>query len=897
MSNVINISDKKELSVITTHTNADFDALGSMLAAQKIYPGSVVIFPGSQENNLRNFFISSMVYLFNMADVVSLEISKITQLIIVDTGQSIRIGKLAKALENKNIDIHIYDHHPDENHDIKADFKVNIRTGATVSILTEIIQKKNIKISPDEATIMCLGIYEDTGSFSYASTTDRDFMAAAFLLAKGANVNTITNLISREITPHQVSILNDLLNATFTYDINGVEIALSVIAREHYEPDFAFLVQKVMKMQNLNALFCICRMGNKIIIVARSRVPEVDVGAILSEIGGGGGHNFAASATIRDETLVQVEQRLFEIIYQRVKIRKQAKDILSSPAISVRPGIIFQEASAVLTRYNISSLLVTEKKDGKDILLGIISRKVVEKALHHGLSDISISEYMDRDINSVSPYANIDEIQEKIIENKQRILPVIDKGLLTGVISRTDLLKFLSQNLVKKTPEAASTQAILQTKKTRDINRLMKERLTNKILDILLTIGQIAKDIGYNVYVVGGFVRDLFLNRGNEDIDVVVEGDGILFAKRLAKRVSGRAHFHERFRTAVVTFPNEFKVDIATARIEYYKYPAALPDVETSSIKLDLFRRDFTINTLAIQLSVDKFGTLIDFFSAQRDIKDKTISVIHNLSFVEDPTRVFRAVRFEQRFGFTIGKITASLIENSVKMEFVKHLAGPRIFNEFRLILKEENPVPAIIRLNDFNLLKVIHHSLTLTKNFISLMNSIKKVLDWFDLLFVDEPCEKWMVYFLGILSSLDEEQIIEVVKNFDMPPKHSKIFCKDLKTANETLQWLQRNTFAIVNSTLYKKLYELKTELILYMMGATEKEYVKKAISQYYTGLRHIKLFIKGSDLLKIGLTPGPLFKRVLSAVLDAKLNDRIHTKEEELEFVKKYIEPKKIL
>ena len=173
-------------------------------------------------------------------------------------------------------------------------------------------------------------------------------------------------------------------------------------------------------------------------------------------------------------------------------------------------------------------------------------------------------------------------------------------------------------------------------------------------------IGKTAEDFNYNAYVIGGFVRDLFLYRSNEDIDVVIEGDGIAFARQFSKEMGTRVHTHEKFGTAVVIFPDGFKIDVASARMEYYKFPAALPTVEMSSLKLDLFRRDFTINTLAIELNPEKFGKLLDFFSAQKDIKDKVLRVLHNLSFVEDPTRVFRALRFEQRFGFTIGKLTAA---------------------------------------------------------------------------------------------------------------------------------------------------------------------------------------------------------------------------------------------
>jgi tRNA nucleotidyltransferase (CCA-adding enzyme) len=263
---------------ITTHVNADFDALASMLAAQKLYPEALVVFPGSQEKNLKNFFINSMAYLFNMAEIGDIDFAEVSRLVLVDTRQPGRIGKLAKLLKRKDIDIHTYDHHPATDKDIKGDFEVHRLSGANVTLLTEIIAQKKIEISADEATIMCLGIYEDTGSFTFPSTTGQDFKAAAFLLSKGANLNVVSDLIARELSPEQVSLLNDLIQSAARYNVNGIEVVVTSVTTEKYMPDFAFLVQKMVKMENLDALFAIGRMENKIYVVARSRTGDVDVG-------------------------------------------------------------------------------------------------------------------------------------------------------------------------------------------------------------------------------------------------------------------------------------------------------------------------------------------------------------------------------------------------------------------------------------------------------------------------------------------------------------------------------------------------------------------------------------------------------------------------------------------
>jgi len=883
------IYTNKKITVITTHINADFDAVASMLAAQKLYPGSVVVFPGSHEKSLRNFFISSMVYLFNMVDINDIDFSKIKRLVIVDTKQPSRIGKLASLVNRPDMEIHIYDHHPSKADDIKPDYEISRPTGSTVTILTEILRKKGIDISADEATIMCLGIYEDTGSFTFSSTVEKDFIAAGFLLSKGANLNTISNLISREISPQQIALLNDMLQSATHYEIKGVDVVVSAISTEQYVSDFAFLVQKMFKMENLNALFVIARMGSKIHIIARSRVPEADVGAILIPLGGGG-HAFAASANIKNMTLAQTQEKLMDALSKKIKPTKLAKDLMSSPPITIKPDVSCKDAGSLLTRYNINAVLVTERTDGKDKLTGFISRQIIGKALYHMLKDVPVREYMTTEFASVGPDADIPEIQEKIILNKQRILPVIDKGRIRGVITRTDLLNFLVSRDQEKTGELPPRLDETSQARTRDIAGLMKERLSERIINILKTIGIAATQSGYGVYVVGGFVRDLFLSRKNEDIDIVIEGDGIDFAKNYATMTGAHVHCHEKFGTAVIKFPDGFKVDVASARLEYYKFPAALPTVEMSSIKLDLFRRDFTINTLAIAIDPDRFGMLIDFFSAQRDIKEKVIRILHNLSFVEDPTRAFRAIRFEQRFDFSIGKLTSGLIKNAVKMDFFKQLSGFRVFNELRQILEEENPTPAIIRLSDYDLLAVIHPSIKLDNRLVSMLNSVKKVLSWHDLLFLEESYMKWVVYFMVLIRLCNKKTSEMICGRFEIQPRYRKYFCKGRFKADSCIAWLEKN-LQINNSTLYRQLSGFKTELILYMMATTKEEEAKKLISHYFIQLRRIKTLVSGDDLKKMGLEPGPIYGEILQAVLDAKLNGQLKTKKDELVLVHNYV------
>jgi tRNA nucleotidyltransferase (CCA-adding enzyme) len=873
----------QDLTVITTHVNADFDAFASMLAAQKLYPEALVVFPGSQEKNLRDFFVKSMVYLYNIVRIKDIDLNAVKRLILVDTRQASRIGKFASIVHRPELEIHIYDHHPAMPDDLSGSIEVVQMTGATISILTKILSDKEIPITPEEATIMALGLYEDTGSFTFISTTEDDYLAAAYLLSKGTNLNVVADIIIREMTPEQVRLLNDMIEGVTHHTVNGIDVAFTSVSSETYIGDFAFLVHKLKDMQHLEVIFALASMENRVYIVARSRLPEVDVGEIAM-VFGGGGHPSAASATVRGQTLIQVEDKLLGLLNQFIKPKRSARDLMSSPAIHVEPEVTLKEANQRLTRYNVNVLIVLQS----DELLGMISRQVIEKGLHHKLEDVPVREYMTTDIDTVRPDAALSEIQEKIIGNKQRLLPVVENGRAVGVITRTDLLNTLVSERARIPEFEVDRKEWEAGVRKRRVTKFLKERLPKEIIELLKVVGSVADSLDYNAYAVGGFVRDIFLYEQNLDIDVVIEGDGIEFAKALAASLEGRARAHEAFKTAVVVLPNGQKIDVATARLEYYKSPAALPTVETGSIKLDLYRRDFTINTLAIKLNPDGFGTVIDFFGAQQDLKRRVIRVLHNLSFVEDPTRVFRAIRFEQRFGFRIGKLTSGLIENAVRMDFFRDLGGRRLFSELRQILDEDKPIMALSRINQFNLLKVIHPKIVYNASLEALLYSVEKVLTWHKLLFLEEPCQGWMVYLLALMRSFDQEGAEGLCQRLQLTPRYRKVLITEKAKAEEFLKWMgPLQTFK--NSDLHRKLRPFHTETLLYIMASAIRESIKQAISNYITRLRSVTTLLDGRYLKEIGVKPGPVYRKILESLLDARLNGEVSTLLDEVEFVRK--------
>lgn len=875
------------MDVITTHVNADFDCLGAMVAAKKLYPDALMVFSGSQEKSMRDFFLKTTGYALNFTRLKDLDLNTVTRLILVDCQHSSRIGRFSEIINKTGLIIYIYDHHPDAHSDIQLAGGDIRECGSSTTILTRILMEKGLSVNSTEATLMMLGIHEDTGNLLFPSTTGDDYIAAAWLLEHGANLNTVADFITQELTSEQISLLNDLLKSLKTTAYNGVDISIASTSVDYYIGDIAVLAHMLRDMENLDALFLVIGMGSRVYIVARSRLPEVDVGEILREFGGGG-HAYAASATIKELTLIQVLAKLQETLLAKVNPKVVAGDIMSSPVKTISSDVTIAEARELLTRYNVNAMPVMAKSK----MIGIISRNIVEKALYHGLGNVSVCEYMHTEFMEAGPGTPLTEIQEYIVDHDRRFVPVFQNGHLVGAITRTDLLRYMYSGLHGRTREAYDVARDVIPVRRRRVEDLLRRNLSGRLVRMLKDLGEVGDQLDLPVYAVGGFVRDLLLGMGNSDIDVTIEGDGILFAETFAGLHKCRVKSHHKFGTAVIIFPDGLKVDVASTRLEYYASPGELPTVERSSLKMDLYRRDFTINTLAIRLNRADFGVLTDFFGAHRDIREKVIRVLHNLSFVEDPTRVFRALRFEQRLGFHIAKHTENLIKNAVKMNFLNKLGGKRLLTELVYILREKEPLLAIDRMASLGLLQFIHPELKITAETRNVLEETEKILSWFDLLFLERRYEKWVVYFLALCESLTNGQFWETCTKLSVSEQYKEKLFEMRRTGEEVLENMHSRASRrskILRSETYYWLKGLPVEILLYMMAKTGDESVKKFISLYFTQLQNIHCLITGDDLKELGLPPGPRYREILDKVLIARLDGEVATREDELRLVRK--------
>ncbi|UTF51525.1 CBS domain-containing protein [Desulfomicrobium sp. ZS1] len=868
-------------TVITCHANADFDALAAMIAVSKLYPDAALVFPGTQESSLKDYFIQSAMYLFNFKSLKDIDLQAVRLLVVVDTRQRSRLTHVEPLLALPGLSIHVYDHHPATDDALEASLDIYQPWGATTSIIIEKLREKSLTVSPDEATIMGLGIFEDTGGFTFKSTTEHDFMAAAWLRTMGMDLDVIRDIMSRELSTEQVAILSELIDSATTHTINGVDIVIAEVVLDAYVGDFALLTHKLMDMENIRVLFAVGHMGDRIQLVARSKVQEVDVGVVCSSFGGGG-HAYAASASIKDRTISQVKDELFALLYSLINPQMVVKDFMSSPVVRIQATQSVAQAAEVMVRYGFKALPVVEYADQ---VCGIIENSVAEKAVGHGLGEERVTEYMLEDFLFVTEAQDLYQVMEIILGHRQRLVPVLREQELVGVITRTDLI-----NLMIQEPARIPESLLSDKRQEKNIRQILLERLPKDIVSLLQLAGQTGQELGVEVYAVGGFVRDMLLGIPNDDIDLVVEGDGIVFAQNLGHKLAARVRSHLKFRTAVLILPSGQKIDVATARLEYYEYPAALPIVELSSLKMDLYRRDFSINTLAIHLCPPHFGRLVDFFGGQQDLKDGVIRVLHSLSFVEDPTRIIRAIRFEQRFQFKIGSQTERLIKNAVRLNIFQKLSGARIRHELRLLAEDSAPLDALIRMRDLGLLQEIHPLLHFPQTKEALLEEIEKIITWYKLLFREEAPDIWIVYFLGLVSGFDTHQVQALTSRLTFPPKRTELVESTRRqlryVAMQLAQW-GKNGGSLAD--LYDILSPLSLEGLLYTMAKQRKLEQKKAISHYLTHLQDVDILVTGSDIKEMGLEPGPQFANILRAVKRAVLNAEVRTREEQLKYAKR--------
>ena len=414
------------------------------------------------------------------------------------------------------------------------------------------------------------------------------------------------------------------------------------------------------------------------------------------------------------------------------------------------------------------------------------------------------------------------------------------------------------------------------------------ENLTPEIKKLIGLCAKVAEEQGFRVYLVGGFVRDLILGVANLDLDIVVEGDGIKFAEELALRFKAGLVRHRRFGTATVILGPNSKIDIASAREECYPEPACLPSVKSGTVKDDLKRRDFSINAMAISLNQEDYGALIDFFNGLDDLRYKKIRILHALSFIDDPTRILRAIRFEKRYNFRLEATTLKHLKEAVKLKMLEHVEPQRLRDELILVLKEEWPIKPIKRIQQLAGFSFIHPRLILAKNNFQLLQSARKQALWFKKAHPQRrTLEAWLIYLMALFEALKIKDIKAVLETFVFSKGEKKriITCK--KISKNFIHKLSKKE--IKPSIIFHSLDPLSYEAILLLKAKYKNKHFNKHIEDFLKIYNSLRLSVTGHDLAKLGFKPGPQYQKIFLKLFNGRLDGEVHNKEEELEFIKK--------
>jgi len=867
------------MHVILTHEQADFDAIASLLGAYLLEADAVPVLPRRINRNVRAFLTLYCAEL-PFVSPTDLDGEVIDHVTLVDTQSLVSLKGMARRLQ-----VQVIDHHT-QREGLPEDWLVTVEeVGATTTLLVEALQERGVVLSPVQATLLLLGIYEDTGSLSYVSTTARDARAVAFLLEQGASLRLGIEYINPPLSPAQWMLYDVRLANLETITIHGQVIAISTANVQGNTEELSTLAHKMRDLLDPDALFLLVTTSGGVQMIARSTSDRVNVAAVVSAFGGGG-HDRAAAALIKDASLDAVRAELLERLPRFVSPPITVAQIMSRGPQVLAPDTPVTEAAERMQRFGYEGYPVV--RDGH--VIGLLTRRAVDRALAHGLN-LTAADLMEAGEVTVFPDDPIEHLQQVMVDSGWGQVPVVDRETrhVIGIVTRTDLLKTL-------TPEP-------RLPGRHNLAEHLERALPPARLALIKAVAAMAHEQHAALYIVGGFVRDLLLDRPSLDFDLVVEGDAIALARALGRRFGGRVTSHARFGTAkwhldavresvaaqladllpdVALDPDDLPatLDLVTARTEFYTHPTALPTVARGSIKLDLHRRDFTINTLALRLDGAHYGELHDYWGGLNDLRLGLVRVLHSLSFVDDPTRMLRAVRFEQRFGFCIEDRTLQLMENALSL--LDRVSGDRIRHELDHMLDEPQVAAMFARLHELGLLRAIHPALTWDawlSTRIPQRVSAPPPSEWnvqVDSLRV--PLHRALGYVLWLMR-LPSHALQGAIRRL----KFSRLLADCIRGAQSL--WVQRNVMSEMRPSEITRLLDAVRPLSRYafFLALEANDPLRARLETYVWRWQHLRPQTTGDDLRARGLAPGPRYARILEALRAAWLDGEVTSAVEE--------------
>jgi tRNA nucleotidyltransferase (CCA-adding enzyme) len=863
------------MHLILTHEQADFDALGASLGASLLHPQAVPVLPRRLNRNVRAFLTlyGENLPFVEFSDLAAEAIDRVT---LVDTQNLTSV----KGLRDDAL-VDVIDHHRQDD-SIDPAWQTRIEAvGASATLLVETLRDTGIDLDWVAATLLLLGIYEDTGSLSYTITTPRDLVASAWLLEVGANLNIASDFLNHPLSSEQRELYERLLEEAETHQFKGVSVVVAAARAEGMVDEISTLAHKLRDLFDPAGLFVLVALDSHIQLVARSTSDAVNV-AKVAEHFGGGGHERAAAALIRDKDLDSARQKLLALLPSLVIPPKTVGEIMSRGPQLLAPDSPIEDAAQKMQRFGHEGYPVVEH--GK--VVGLLTRRAVDRALAHKLGAKPVSSVMEAGEVSVAPDDSIEQLQRVMIRHDWGQVPVIDPegGEVVGIVTRTDLLTTLAADLAESGPP--------------DLSERLKTALSPGRLALLKLVASQAEANQIALYVVGGFVRDLLLDMPSVDLDLVVEGDAIELAASLAEAYGGRVSSHRRFGTAkwvidrgssaltaalgqadgsISDLPDS--LDLVGARTEFYPHPTALPRVARGSIKLDLHRRDFTINTLALRLDGGHYGQLQDYWGGGSDLKHGLIRVLHSLSFVDDPTRMLRAVRLEQRLGFNIEERTLELLKDATPL--LDRVSGDRIRNELGLIFAEAERSAIMRQLDALGLLRAIHPALRWGSTVEERWDQLAAFAVPASWGLVEEPDYDAQIFALWLYDlALSDAQ--GALDRLGAPGWMESNILGAIRVGNRLSEFDEQAAPSAVTAVLEDA---QETSLVTVWLAAAGKTWVRDWVEQFLVNWRHIRPRTDGHQLRQLGLPPGPVYAEILDALRAGWLDGEIKSEAAERE------------
>ena len=811
--------------VIILEEGADLDALSCAYGLLLLYEDAYLLRP-SYLSKRASEVLSSFSDRFRTLE----ELPEKFDLLLVD---SHNYEEYLKSFGDRIRDIYIYDHHPKAPKGFKG--KVD-SVGSCTTLVVEELMEKEIEIDSLSATLLAFGIYEDTGMLTYEGTTYRDAKAIAWLLERGLNLSLLRKSLSGGISKEEIDLLSKHMVSLESLYVDGKKISLVVLRMEEYKPDILSLLYELKEIKESSAFFVIVEAGGKSYLFGRSIRGEFDVSAVLESFGGGG-HEFASAGKFEGVPAERLKG-LLEALLKGEKVPLKVKEIMSYPPFLIHEDMDVDLALLELSQRNYAGAPVI---DDRGRLVGIVYKKNLLKAQRHGIKG-KVKDFMVEEFHTLELEDFIWKAEEILSKYGEKLIPVVEKDRVVGVITRMDLLHAYRRHI----------QGLRAIEK--------KISIPEDIRGLLEEIGQEAKGLGYKVYLVGGVVRDLLMRKRIWDLDLVVEGDAIALACKLGEKWQVNCHTFQEFGTAHMKY-KDYKLEFATTRRETYPHPGSYPVVEWATLKEDLLRRDFTINAMALSLNPEDFGTLIDYFGGLRDLKDGIIRVLHPMSFVEDPVRILRALRFAGRFGFKLSKGTEKLLKKAVSLGLLKKAPRGRILNELRLALREERLLEILRLYKRYGILEQIIEGFVFKPDMENLLEKLKDIVSWHKIEFPQEALDYGWVFLLLLLKDTKGEDLLKEISAPSWVRESYKLMKESLHNLISQLQKAQKP------SEIYLTLKGKPTALLLILML-----YQKEKVKLYMERLRFIKVDVERFKHLK-GKELGEAIERERLRLMDSLL------------------------